>query len=639
MSRVFTVKPPTGKYFLKPPPSQVPLPKIILSSHAYITVDRSNVSYRHLRQLAGVHLVRRTVDFMDTGKTTETPFFTVVQVKSVSYLKTPLFFPYFTRLPLGEVEDRRRRANVTDITLQPHIELYDYQRVVMPKLVAQLYDPPFHGGILVAECGSGKTGLGCCTVAHYGCAPCVLVTTKHVMGQWAEEFQEWFGFDDVDDVAYIGGGRKAPVEGKKYKALICTMQSLSEGSKQEALYKKILPQFDMLISDECHHMAADTFFRTISHFNGRYRLALTATLERGDGMVSVIPYSFGPVICRVQEDLTKSTYERHLHTLSYNNPEHADVLKLRTRWRGRNANAKPKMNYAGMLSRVCNDKHRTTQIVLKMLEMFPDQRMMFLSYTRCQAEFVSRVVQRRLQHRRFGRFLVRTLGDAHQVPPRLLKRILSFSVVTLACDEELKQKKTTKRSTATKQRKRKLDSDSDLGSSSSSSSASAPSRKRTKLSKSSAVPTKKRKLPTRQDDDDVFLYMGGESQSQKKRKFRDGMLKRSRVLSCTSSIAGEAFNVRNVHVLGLLGPQKPNKDLQQQEGRTKRGRNMKRVDVVTVVDSSNPVFSRIARSQIRWFEGKRYTVHNAGTIGPSSSSSVEKNPKKQYTRAGLDTSP
>jgi superfamily II DNA or RNA helicase len=79
----------------------------------------------------------------------------------------------------------------------------------------------------------------------------------------------------------------------------------------QTLFKKLydIPQdtFGLVVCDECHHIAANAdsvgMFRTcIDYFAARYKLGLTATLHRADGLEDCIPKLLGDVIYEIKED-------------------------------------------------------------------------------------------------------------------------------------------------------------------------------------------------------------------------------------------------------------------------------------------------------------------------------------------------
>jgi len=49
-----------------------------------------------------------------------------------------------------------------------------------------------------------------------------------------------------------------------------------------------IPPLQMLIADECHHVCASTLHKTISMVGGKYRLGLSATPERTDGLTPML---------------------------------------------------------------------------------------------------------------------------------------------------------------------------------------------------------------------------------------------------------------------------------------------------------------------------------------------------------------
>ena len=75
---------------------------------------------------------------------------------------------------------------------------------------------------------------------------------------------------------------------------IATLQTLSRMSWYE-LYEWS-QEYGLCIVDECHHIPATTFLRTISAIPARYRLGLTATPERHDRLTEFMVWSLGPVL-------------------------------------------------------------------------------------------------------------------------------------------------------------------------------------------------------------------------------------------------------------------------------------------------------------------------------------------------------
>lgn len=576
MVRVFKTLDPGKPYFAPNVPEHSTLNTIILSSSAFVLEEPENPSYQCFLRSANNYLVQTSNSYLG-GKPTETKLYTRVRIKGNVYTKVPLFFPFFCNYTATTVQDLRRPPDIdaARFTVRSEFSLYDYQEQVRDRVLPQLRSGPYYSAILHAVCGAGKTGMTCYTIGQLGVRTVILVNTNHLMGQWVGELKAWLGLDEVDDIGYIGGGHDPPADGKVYPVLICMLQSLRPGvgGLTHTELTRLFQPYDLCVSDECHHMPATTFRTTVSTlFKGRYRLALTATLERADDMERLVAYMFGPVACRVVEDLERSTYTKYLHTLHYTNPDHSDRLYL-PQWR---PGAKPKLNYGLMMSRVGDDVNRLRLTVQYVLRTFPGQRILFLSKMRCQAEYVAAYLQFR-EHVVRTWPAVRSLGICKDVMWTVWRMSHDVTRHTHNAQERIRARKSKK-----KKSKKKI------------------------LVK--AKKTRRRKKKAKPLDTKVFLYMGGNAGSADKRARRDHMLEHATYISCTAAIAGEAFNIRNVHVLVILSPQKPNGALEQFEGRIKRGKFVDQVDVVTLIDKGNPTFATTGQKQIRWFREQQYQV-------------------------------
>ena len=289
-------------------------------------------------------------------------------------------------------------------------------------------------------------------------------------------------------------------------------------------------------------------------------------------MIRLVPYLVPWLVS--QGGFRKSTYVKYLHPLHYVNPEHADRVYLK-QWR---KNAQPKLNYGFMMSRLGKDLNRTRLAIQYALQVFPGQRMIFMSKLRCQAEYVAGYLQ-------FREFSIQCFCLFHVVDP-FLPHTLLWTIWRMSHSFNRIEELMKKEEELAQQRKK---------------------RKHGNEPKKKTIPLYK--LDTSYDTN-VFLYMGGGSSSRAKRHYRDIMLEKATYLSCTTAIAGEAFNVRGYHILVNLNPQKPNGLLEQMEGRIKRGKFVDRVDVVSVIDSGNPTFAETGRKQVRWFRSQRYLVMN-----------------------------
>jgi superfamily II DNA or RNA helicase len=164
------------------------------------------------------------------------------------------------------------------------------------------------GGILQLACGKGKTVVALELASRLGTPTLVIVDNTHLLGQWRE--------------AILGNGKdRKPLLGLKPEEVgliqgdvfdwkkpivLATYQTLA--NKAESLPEEVRRWFGLIIWDEGHHIAAPTFARSADLFYG-YRLALTATPTREDGLHIVYDFHIGKVIFKdLRQELRPRIY-------------------------------------------------------------------------------------------------------------------------------------------------------------------------------------------------------------------------------------------------------------------------------------------------------------------------------------------
>lgn len=201
-------------------------------------------------------------------------------------------------LPIGCFEDIFKIINdksiYTDFStvvprdIKSNIKLRDYQKPCLNALKTH------YNGILLLPCGTGKTECALQIAAYLGQKTLFIAHTNDLVKQAYDRCLEKM---DVK-TSMIGDG-KVDLSGD---IVFATVQTL---------YKKLnsIPQdtFGLVVCDECHHIAnnANTvgMFRTcIDYFAARYKLGLTATLHRADGLEGCIPKLLGNVIYEIKDD-------------------------------------------------------------------------------------------------------------------------------------------------------------------------------------------------------------------------------------------------------------------------------------------------------------------------------------------------
>ena len=172
--------------------------------------------------------------------------------------------------------------------------------------------------MLVADCGCGKTVMALHLVAALGRRALVLVHTTTLAEQWEERARS---FLPDCRVARIGGGTNALPD--DFDVAVAMIQTVARGADTSSC--------GTVVIDECHHVAAPFFSKVLACAPGRYRLGLSATPDRTDGLGPALSFLVGPTVATVRRPPSSAPLQVvHVHTDSSSVPvprdRHGDVI-------------------------------------------------------------------------------------------------------------------------------------------------------------------------------------------------------------------------------------------------------------------------------------------------------------------------
>lgn len=196
-------------------------------------------------------------------------------------------------------------------------------------------------GILSLSTGYGKT---CCAI-NVACTlrvkTLVIVHKEVLLTQWEERINTFAPGAKVGRIQ----GATTITEGCHF--VIGMLQSLSTRSYDRATFD----EFDFVIVDECHHVAARVFSRALRPLCVPYRLGLSAYVERKDGLTDVIKWHLGEVCFLVER---KGESGLTVETMRYEQPAYKQPAPL-----FRNG----QLALCKMIDVLCNDPHRNKMII------------------------------------------------------------------------------------------------------------------------------------------------------------------------------------------------------------------------------------------------------------------------------------
>lgn len=167
------------------------------------------------------------------------------------------------------------------------INLYPYQEKAVETALKT------KNGILVMPCGSGKTVCGLEIIARIGGRALWLTHTQDLLNQSKARAE-----------AVLNQGGYGTITAGKVNVgshiTFATVQTLA----QQVDIINFKDDFDVIICDECQHISGSPtkvtqFYKVISRLSARYKIGLTATPKRADGLQAAMFALLGPKIHEV----------------------------------------------------------------------------------------------------------------------------------------------------------------------------------------------------------------------------------------------------------------------------------------------------------------------------------------------------
>jgi superfamily II DNA or RNA helicase len=136
-----------------------------------------------------------------------------------------------------------------------------------------------------AGTGNGKTVTALNAIGHAKRTALAIVPNTGLAHQWKEEAIRHLGFKPTD-IGIVGDGFE---QWEGFKLVIAVINSVV----MKNLDRRFYTNFGFVVWDEAHRLGAQEFSKSMALFPARYKLAMTATPDRKDGMSEVIFNYFG----------------------------------------------------------------------------------------------------------------------------------------------------------------------------------------------------------------------------------------------------------------------------------------------------------------------------------------------------------
>lgn len=148
-------------------------------------------------------------------------------------------------------------------------------------------------GTIVLPTGAGKTVIAIKAISELNTPAIIIVPTLDLLSQWRSQLAEEFGIE----VGAYGGGEH-------------DLQPLTVATYDTAYIRagEIGNRFALMVFDEVHHLPSPGYIHIAEMFASPYRMGLTATYERADGLHSELPRLVGGKVFELGVDALSGRY-------------------------------------------------------------------------------------------------------------------------------------------------------------------------------------------------------------------------------------------------------------------------------------------------------------------------------------------
>ena len=267
------------------------------------------------------------------------------------------------------------------------VRIFPNKELILSKLtITKVYHDSRYYGFMIG--GNHRFLLGDYTITHNTVMALniisvlkkktlVIVHKEFLMNQWIERIEQFLPDARVGKIQ----GKVFDIEDKDI--VIGMLQSLSMKDYKDDAFSS----FGLTISDECHHISAEVFCRSLFKIVTKYMLGLSATMNRKDGLTKVFKYFLGNVAYKEKREGDDSVLVK-LITYKSNDKDFSETVY----------NFKGQTHYAVMIKKLCEYNHRTEfviKVLTDILESKTNEQIMILAHNRSVLKYLHDAIEHR----------------------------------------------------------------------------------------------------------------------------------------------------------------------------------------------------------------------------------------------------
>ena len=261
--------------------------------------------------------------------------------------KNKFYVPRFYGINTYGIPEGERISSGKDINLKFKGELRDFQKPIVETYVKSALNNEC--GLLEIHTGAGKTVMGLNIISKLKKKTIIIVHKDFLLRQWIERIEQFLPNAKVGRIQ----GKILDIEDKDI--VIGMLQSIA----MKEYPPEVFSDFGLTIIDECHHISAEVFSRSLFKIVTKYMLGLSATMNRKDGLTNVIKMFLGEVVYKKERKGENNVLVR---AIQYSNDDE-DYSKIEYNFKGQ-------VHYTKMIKKLCEFNRRSEFIFLTIKHLF-----------------------------------------------------------------------------------------------------------------------------------------------------------------------------------------------------------------------------------------------------------------------------
>lgn len=221
--------------------------------------------------------------------------FVQTSIESETVLQMPRgyldFFKRYMKISGIKLSEKDLRVANTNLQVFFSGELYNEQEAAVEALLEHDI------GVLKAATSFGKTVVAAKLIAERKEKTLVLVEKTDLLKQWKKSLQAFLKINS--DPEMRPGKRVNKTKIGIYSGStdsVCGLVDIATFQSLSSRMPEFVRNYGMVIVDECHHVAADSFTKVLQTVRPKYLYGLSATVKRDDGLEKIVFAHCGNIV-------------------------------------------------------------------------------------------------------------------------------------------------------------------------------------------------------------------------------------------------------------------------------------------------------------------------------------------------------